>query len=228
MLARRALLREPAAYITGEAWLGEFSFRVDKRVIVPRSYFLEIIPGQLNAWIPDPEAVAHVADVCTGSGCLAVLLAHAYPQAQVDATDISSEALEVAALNVSDYQLQERVTLHRADVLAGVPPVEGGYDIIVSNPPYEPEAVLETLPEELRHEPALALVSEADGLGVIRRLLRQAAERLAPNGVLLIEVGGLHDALEDAFPGLEMHWLATKDESDCIVLMHATALREMV
>ncbi|MDR2845534.1 MAG: 50S ribosomal protein L3 N(5)-glutamine methyltransferase [Puniceicoccales bacterium] len=225
VLARRAFAHEPAAYITGEAWLGDFSFRVDKRVIVPRSYLLEIIPEQLNQWLTAPEDVAHVADVCTGSGCLAVLLAHAFPNAQVDGTDNSADALEVAKLNVADYHLEERVTLHRADVLEGVPAPDGGYDVIVCNPPYEPESVLETLPEEFRHEPQGALVSGADGLDVIRKLFVQAASRLAPNGILLVEVGGLHDALEAAFPDVEMHWLTTHDETDCIVLIQATALR---
>ncbi len=225
VLARRALNREPAAYITGEAWLGDFSFRVDPRVIVPRSYFLEIIPEQLNQWLPDPEDVAAIADVCTGSGCLAILLALAYPQATVDAVDISSAALEVAALNVADYQLEERVTLHQSDVLASVPAPAGGYDIIVCNPPYEPEAVLPTLPEEFRHEPSQALVSGADGLDVIRQLLPQAAQRLSRNGILLIEVGGLHEAVADAWPDLPVQWLATQDESDCIALLHATDLR---
>jgi ribosomal protein L3 glutamine methyltransferase len=233
VLARRAFGREPAAYITGEAWLGELSFRVDKRVIIPRSYFLEIIPEQLNSWVPDAEGVFRVADVCTGSGCLAVLLALAYPNALVDATDISTDALEVAALNVADYALEERVNLVRADVLEGVFADDSdaddddtaGYDIIVCNPPYEPEAFLETLPEEFRKEPPGALVSGADGMDVIRKLLPQAAERLAPNGVLLIEVGGLHDVLEAEYPGLEINWLATRDETDCIALVHATALR---
>ena len=238
VLARRAFGREPAAYITGEAWLGEFSFRVDKRVIIPRSYFLEIIPEQLNSWVSDPEHVARVADVCTGSGCLAVLLALAYPNATVDATDISADALEVAALNVADYALEDRIRLLRADVLEGVHAAadddnntgdsagNGAYDIIICNPPYEPESFLEELPEEFRKEPPGALVSGADGMDVIRKLLPQAAERLAPNGVLLVEVGGLHDELEAEYPGLEINWLATRDETDCVALFHATALRE--
>ncbi|MDR2862701.1 MAG: 50S ribosomal protein L3 N(5)-glutamine methyltransferase [Puniceicoccales bacterium] len=225
VLERRALGHEPAAYITGEAWLGEFSFRVDKRVIVPRSYFLEIIPEQLSQWVPGLEEVARAADVCTGSGCLAILLAHACPNAHIDATDNSSAALEVAALNVADYHLGERITLHHADVLVGVP--DGtGYDVIVCNPPYEPESVLKTLPEEFRHEPQAALTSGADGLDVIRKLIPQAAERLAPNGILLIETGGLREALEKEFPALEIHWLPTLDETDCVALIQATSLKK--
>lgn len=226
VLERRAYGREPAAYITGEAWLGDYSFRVDRRVIVPRSYFLELIPEELNKWLADPEAVSSVADVCTGSGCLAILLAMAYPNASVDAVDISRDALDVAALNVADYRLEDRVILHRADVLEGVTPEEP-YDIIVCNPPYEPESVLETLPEEFRHEPENALVSGVDGLDVIRRLLPQAACRLKENGILLIEVGGLHDAIAAEWPEMDIHWLHTADESDCVCLIHATELRRL-
>ena len=226
VLARRAYGREPAAYITGEAWLGDYSFRVDSRVIVPRSYFLEIIPEQLNQWLPDPEAVASVADVCTGSGCLAILLAMAYPNAAVDAVDISQDALDVAALNVEDYHFGDRIALHKSDVLSSVHP-EVPYDIIICNPPYEPEGVLATLPKEFRHEPENALVSGVDGMEVIRRLLPQAAERLAENGLLLIEVGGLHDAMHDEWPALDIHWLHTSDESDCVCLIQASELRRV-
>lgn len=226
VLARRAYGREPAAYITGEAWLGDYSFRVDPRVIVPRSYFLEIIPEQLNQWLPDPDAVTSVADVCTGSGCLAILLAMAYPNATVDAVDLSQDALDVAALNVEDYHFGDRIALHKSDVLAAVHPEEP-YDIIICNPPYEPESVLATLPTEFRHEPENALVSGADGLDVIRDLLPQAAERLKEKGILLIEVGGLHDAMHAAWPELDIHWLHTKDESDCVCVIHAAELRRV-
>jgi ribosomal protein L3 glutamine methyltransferase len=226
VLARRALAREPAAYITGEAWLGEFSFRVDRRVLIPRSYFLEIIPGQLAQWVPDLNAVTHAADICTGSGCLAILLAHTCPNARITATDLSADALQVAALNVADYRMEERIALHRADVLDSIEHPANGYDIIVCNPPYEPESVLDTLPDEFRQEPPMALVSGTDGMGVIRKLLPQAAAHLSPNGILLVETGGLHNALETAFPTLETHWLPTQDETDCIALFHATALRQ--
>lgn len=225
-LERRAYGREPAAYITGEAWLGEYSFRVDRRVIVPRSYFLELIPEELNKWLPDPEGVTSVADVCTGSGCLAILLAMAYPDAAVDAVDISQDALDVAALNVEDYHFSNRITLHKADVLDGVTPTEP-YDLIICNPPYEPESVLDTLPDEFRHEPENALVSGADGLDVIRRLLPQAAVRLKERGVLLIEVGGLQDAMHAEWPELDIHWLNTADESDCVCVIHAGELRRV-
>lgn len=177
------------------------------------------------AWIADAEAVERVADVCTGGGSIAVLLAHAFPNAQVDACDISEAALEVAAKNVEDYGLEAQIALHRSDVLDAVPAGENVYDVIVSNPPYEPDSLRETLPEEFRHEPDNALFSGADGMDVIRKLLEQAAEKLKPSGLLLIEVGGLQDALEAAFPQIEFNWLATADESDCVCLIQASSLK---
>lgn len=226
VLFRRAIGRVPAAYITREAWLGDYRFYVDERVIVPRSYFAEIIPEQLMAWIADAEAVERVADVCTGGGSIAVLLAHAFPNAHVDACDISEAALEVAAKNVEDYGLEAQIALHCSDVLDAVPAAENSYDVIVSNPPYEPDSLRETLPEEFKHEPDNALFSGADGMDVIRKLLEQAAEKLKPSGLLLIEVGGLQDALEATFPQIEFNWLATADESDCVCLIQASSLKK--
>lgn len=224
-LARRALERVPVAYITKEAWLGDYRFYVDERVIVPRSYFMEIIPEQLTPWIADADAVERVADVCTGGGSIAILLAHAFPNAQVDACDISVPALEVATKNVEDYRLVEQISLFQSDVLDDVPAEKNVYDVIVSNPPYEPDALRKTLPEEFKHEPDNALFSGEDGMDVIRKLLKQAAEKLKPSGLLLIEVGGLQDALEATFPQIEFNWLATADESDCICLIQASSLK---
>lgn len=224
-LSRRALERVPVAYITREAWLGDYRFYVDERVIVPRSYFMEIIPEQIAPWIADCDAVERVADVCTGGGSIAILLAHAFPNAQVDACDISVPALEVATKNVEDYGLVEQISLFQSDVLDDVPAEANAYDIIVSNPPYEPEEIRKTLPEEFKHEPDNALFSGADGMDVIRKLLEQAAEKLKPSGVLLIEVGGLQDALEQTFPQIEFNWLATADESDCVCLIQAISLK---
>lgn len=225
-LFRRAVERVPAAYITQEAWLGDYRFYVDERVIVPRSYFMEIIPEQLTPWLADPEAIERVADVCTGGGSIAILLAHAFPNAQVDACDLSVPALEVATKNVEDYGLVEQISLFQSDVLDDVPAEDNAYDIIVSNPPYEPDVLRPTLPEEFKHEPDNALFSGADGLDVIRKLLEQAAAKLKPSGLLLIEVGGLHDALESAYPEIEFNWLATADESDCICLIQASSLKK--
>ena len=259
---RRVLERVPAAYLTREAWLGEHRFYVDERVIIPRSYFLEIIP-QLPALLscragsPDPAVrdvkrktgkqanrqasailagsgdpalqrgvssapVRHVADVCTGSGCLAILLAHSFPAAHVDACDLSAEALEVAKINVRDHALGSRVTLFASDVFDSIPPVK--YDLILSNPPYEPSAHVDTQAPEFAAEPRMAHDGGRDGLAIIRKLLRQSATRLEPHGLVVIEVGGLRAAIEREFAALKPEWLATQDGSDCVVLFRAERL----
>ena len=224
MLRRRLDDRVPAAYITREAFLGEYRFYVDERVIIPRSYFLEIIPQQLNAWLPDPGAVRRVVDVCTGSGCLAILLAHHFPKAKVDAVDLSPDALAVARINVRNHALARRVKLHESDVFTRVPKVK--YDVILSNPPYEPSAHCDELPAEFHREPRMALDGGKDGLDIIRRLLRQARERLLPHGVVLIEVGGLQAAMDKAFPTLDLYWMHTADGSNCVCLIQAERLRK--
>ena len=227
VLARRAFERVPAAYITREAWLGGLKFYVDERAIVPRSYFTEIIPEQILPWIPgmDADSVTRVADVCTGGGSLAVLLANAFPNARVDACDISAAALEVARINTENFALGDRIFLWQSDVLADVPAAPESFDFIISNPPYEPDELRAALPPEFRKEPDNALFSGADGLDVIRRLLPQAARLLRPTGTLFIEVGGLQDALAAAFPQLEISWLATEDGSDCVCAVPARSLR---
>lgn len=229
---RRVVEHTPAAYITQEAWLNDLRFHVDERVLIPRSYFLEIIP-QLGAEAGfgdpalhlglDPKKVRRVVDVCTGSGCLAILLAKHFPQAVVDAVDLSADALEVAKINVRDHGLTEQVRLHRSDVFDAVPPVK--YDVILSNPPYEPSEICDQLPEEFKIEPRLALDGGRDGLDIIRKLLRQARERLTPQGIVLIEVGGLQESMDLEFKALQPHWLATEDGSDCVCLIEAARLR---
>ncbi len=223
VLQRRIVDRVPAAYLLREAWLGEHCFYVDERVIIPRSYFLEIIPGQLDGWLSDPARVRRVADVCTGSGCLAILLAHHFPRAQVDAVDLSAPALEVAKINVRTHRLTRRVTLHCSDLFAAVPPAQ--YEVIVCNPPYEPSALVAAQSPEFKAEPRLAHDGGPDGLGIIRQLLRQARTRLAPQGIVLLEVGGLRPAMDREFAALEPHWLRTEDGSDCICVIHAARLR---
>ena len=221
---RRVLERVPAAYLTREAWLGEHRFYVDERVIIPRSYFLEIIPEQLKALLPERGArVKRVVDVCTGSGCLAILLAHHFPQAQVDAIDLSADALAVAEINVREHRLGKRVRLFASDVFDAVPPAT--YDVILSNPPYEPSAHVDAQAPEFAAEPRIAHDGGGDGLVVIRKLLAQARERLAPDGVVLIEVGGLQKAIEREFGALEPSWLPTEDGSDCVCVFRAEKLR---
>jgi ribosomal protein L3 glutamine methyltransferase len=221
-LRRRVIERIPAAYITREAWLGGRRFYVDERVLIPRSYFVELIPQQLESWIPAGLPVKHVVDVCTGSGCLAILLAEQFPQAKVDAIDLSADALAVAAINLKAHRLSRRVTLHQSDVFGQVPPVK--YDVIISNPPYEPSALVDGLPAEFQSEPRLALDGGSDGMHIIRRLMKQAKPRLQPHGLLAIEVGALHDEVNREFKKQEPHWLHTADGSDCVVLFQAARL----
>lgn len=220
---RRVLERVPAAYLTHEAWLGQHRFHVDERVIIPRSYFLEIIPGELAHWLPDDGAkVRRVVDVCTGSGCLAILLAHRFPQATVDACDLSAAALEVAEINVREHRLRRRVRLFQSDVFDAVPPAR--YDVILSNPPYEPSRLVDAQDPEFAAEPRMAHDGGPDGLAIIRKLLRQASARLAPHGIVVIEVGGLRRAIDREFAKLEPHWLATEDGSDSVCLFRASQL----
>ena len=216
VLRQRVEKRVPAAYITKEAWLGGHRFHVDERVIIPRSYFVEIIPRLKGS-------PARIADVCTGSGCLAILGALHFPGARVEGIDLSAPALEVAAINVRAHRLSRRVSLRRSDVFDSVP--EGGYDLIVSNPPYEPSALCDALPEEFQREPRMALDGGVDGLGIIRKLLLQSGERLAPRGRLLIEVGGLRAAFTREFAALKPRWLRSEDGADCVCQIEAANLR---
>lgn len=222
MLQRRVREHVPAAYLTQEAWLGGERFYVDERVLIPRSYFVEIIPEQLDGWLPDPKKVRRVVDVCTGSGCLAILLAKHFPPAKVDAIDLSPEALEVAKINVAEHKLTRRVALHRSHVFDAVSAAK--YDVILSNPPYEPSAHCDVLPAEFKQEPRLALDGGKDGLDIIRKLLHQARTRLTPHGIVLIEVGGLRAAMDREFAALEPHWLHTVDGTDCVCVIHAERL----
>ena len=219
---RRVVDRVPAAYLTREAWLNGLSFHVDERVIIPRSYFLELVPGALAACLPRGARVRRAVDVCTGSGCLAILLAHGFPEARVDACDLSTDALDVARVNVREHGLADRVRLFCSDVFDAVPAET--HDLIISNPPYEPSAHVDTQAPEFAAEPRMAHDGGRDGLVIIRKLIRQAATRLAPHGVLAIEVGALHDAINREFAALRPEWLPTQDGSDCVVVFRAAAL----
>lgn len=216
--------RVPAAYLTREAFLGEHRFFVDERVIIPRSYFLELLPEQIPQWMPRDKPVKKVADVCTGSGCLAVLLAHRFPEAKVDAADLSPAALSVANFNVAQHGLAKRIKLWHSDVFAAVP--RSRYDLILSNPPYVPTRELRGLPPEFKAEPKMALDGGRDGLDIIRKILRQARDRLQPHGIVALEVGGLRAAMDKAFPELELHWLHTEDGEDCVCVVQAPRLRK--
>ncbi|HEX7813306.1 MAG TPA: 50S ribosomal protein L3 N(5)-glutamine methyltransferase [Burkholderiales bacterium] len=221
VLRRRIDERIPAAYLTNEAWLGDFRFYVDRRAIVPRSFIAELLPDGLEPWLGAIN-VKRALDLCTGSGCLAVLLAHAFPEAQVDATELSADTIEVARRNVADYALEERVHLHRGDLFAGL---RGPYQLIISNPPYVNAESMARLPAEFRAEPQAALAAGEDGLDVARRILAEAGSRLTKDGVLVVEVGHNREALEQAFPDLPFTWLETSGGDGFVFLLNGAALR---
>ena len=216
-LQQRVVQRLPTAYVVQEAWLGPFRFYVDQRVIVPRSYFAELLENGFAPWIDDPHAVTATLDLCTGSGCLAILMAHAFANATVDAIDISAEALSVARRNIADYALEDRVQAIESDLFAAVKGRR--YDLIVSNPPYVTSAAMDALPAEYRHEPALALAAGRDGLDLVRRILGEAREHLNPGGVLAVEVGHNQDLGEAAFPDLPAVWLDTAQAEHKVFLV---------
>ena len=222
LIERRVKTRVPAAYLTHEAWLGEHRFYVDERVIVPRSFIAELLEEQLTPWIDDPWAVTRVADICTGSGCLAILAALAFPEAEVDAVDISPDALEVAKRNVADYGLEDRLELVHSDLMAGL--AGRNYDIIISNPPYVNAASMATLPEEYQREPELALAGGEDGLDLVRILLRQAREHLNPGGLLVVEIGHNRDDLEAAYPDTPFTWLDTEAGDQFVFMLRQEEL----
>jgi ribosomal protein L3 glutamine methyltransferase len=217
LFTRRIDERVPAAYLTHEAWLGDFRFYVDERVLIPRSYIAELMPGGLVPYVGPAPQVQAALDMCTGSGCLAIVLAHAYPEADVDAVDISSAALAVAQRNVSDYALADRVNLIRSDLFANLP--EKTYDLIISNPPYVTAMAMEDLPQEYRHEPELALAGGDDGLDAVRTILKEAPRFLNPGGTLVVEVGSNRSGTELAFPRLPFVWLETASSSESVFLV---------
>lgn len=217
LLERRIDQRVPAAYLTHEAWLGDFRFYVDERVLVPRSFIAELLPEDLATYVGDEDDVASALDLCTGSGCLAILLAHAYPNADVDAVDISSEALAVAQHNVADYGLADRINLIRSDMFANL--AGKRYDLIISNPPYVTRIAMDRLPQEYRHEPALALAGGVDGLDAVRVILAEAPRFLEPNGTLVVEVGHNRDGVEATFPRLPFVWLETATSDDAVFVL---------
>lgn len=217
----RIRVRKPLAYITGEAWFAGLRFAVDERVIIPRSPLAEWIERGFAPFL-SPDEVRRVVDVGTGSGCIAIACAFAFPNAAVDAVDASGEALEVAQRNVEEHALEGRVRLLDGDLLDGL---EGGpYDLIVSNPPYVPEASYLGLPEEYAHEPASSLRSGEDGLEHVRRLLESAAPLLAAGGILVVEVGEARAALMAAFPELPFLWLDFERGGDGVFLLQRDQL----
>jgi ribosomal protein L3 glutamine methyltransferase len=216
LLERRIRSRKPAAYLTREAWLRDFRFHVDERVVVPRSHIAGLLRDNLAPWIPDRRAIKSILDLGTGSGCLAVLLAHSFPGARIVATDISSAALAVARINVGKYRLRSRIRLIKSDLFSAL----GGkhYDLIVANPPYVTTAGMRRLPREYRHEPGIALAGGRDGLDVVRRILLQAPAHLNPGGLLVAEVGSGRRRLEHAFPRVPFTWPEIAEGDSVFVL----------
>ena len=216
VIARRVSSRKPAAYLVNKIYMRGLPFYVDERVIVPRSFIGELLDSHFGrpdegtaGLVDDPAGIENVLDLCTGSGCLAVLASRNFPNAGIDAVDISKDALDVAARNIADFGLQERVMLHRGDLFA--PVGNKRYDLIISNPPYVDAAGLAGLPRECRAEPKLAFDGGADGLDVIRRILDEAGRHLTPEGGLLCEIGRCRPALEAAYPKVNFLWLDTED-----------------
>ncbi len=230
LIARRVSTRAPSAYLINKVYMRGLPFYVDERVIVPRSYIGELLDlhfggdddEQGGSLIADPLEVESVLDLCTGSGCLAVLASRRFPNAEIDAVDVSRDALDVAARNVGDYGLEDRLTLYRGDLFK--PLGDKRYDLIISNPPYVDAQGMANLPRECRLEPKLALDGGADGLEIIRRILDEAGAHLTPKGGLLCEIGRCRPQLEAAYPQLPLLWLDTEDSAGEVFWIAATDL----
>lgn len=216
-IERRAVERIPTAYLVNEAWLGQYRFHVDERVIVPRSFFAELLDDGFSPWVEDPQTVTSALDLCTGSGCLAILMAQAFPNADVVAIDLSEDALAVARRNVDDYGLNDQIELVHSDLFDAIG--DRRFDLIISNPPYVTADAMAALPPEYLHEPHMALAAGEDGLDIVRRLIAEAATHLHPEGILAVEIGHNRDLVENAFPDLPFSWLSTEGGEDMVFLL---------
>jgi ribosomal protein L3 glutamine methyltransferase len=232
VISRRISSRRPAAYLVNKIYMRGLPFYVDERVIVPRSFIGELLEqhfggedGEGHQLIEDASAMEDVLELCTGSGCLAILASRAFPNAHIDAVDISKDALAVAARNVADFGLEDRVTLHRGDLYA--PVANKRYDLIIANPPYVDAEGMAGLPPECRAEPKLAFDGGADGLDVVRRILEQAHRHLTAEGGLLCEIGRCRSALEAAYPRTEFLWLDTEDSEGEVFWIAASDLADL-
>ena len=222
LFAERVRTRVPAAYLMGRMWFAGLEFEVDPRVIVPRSPFAELIAAGFEPWL-DPERVRRVVDLGTGSGCIAIACALRFPQARVDAVDLSPDALNVATRNVARHGVADRLRLQRGDLFE--PLGDAVYDLIVSNPPYVSDAEMDALPREYLHEPDMALRAGRDGLDVVRRILRDADAHLAEGGVLVVEVGDSEERLQQAYPGVPFIWLEFEHGGGGVFLLTKDDLR---
>jgi ribosomal protein L3 glutamine methyltransferase len=220
LVAERVESQQPFAYLIKEAWFCGLRFYVDERAIVPRSYFGEWIPEQFSPWL-NAEKVQRALDLCTGSGCIAIALAYAFPEAQVDATELSEDALAVAKINVDNHQLQGRLQLHQGDLFADL---QGNYDLICSNPPYISNPRMSHLPAEYLHEPDMAFRGGDSGLDLVDIILQRAADYLTEEGVLIVEVGTSALTLEEKYPQLAFTWLSTDDEALALFMLNKKQL----
>lgn len=224
LISERIETRKPAAYLTHTAYIQGRKFYVDERVIVPRSFIGELlVEDQLAAIVPDPMAVTRVLDLCTGSGCLAILAAEAFPNAEVDAADISEDALAVAQRNIRDYRLENRVRTFQSDLFDGLPTVT--YDLIISNPPYVTADAVAAFPPEYQAEPALAHLGGADGMDLVHRILHEVPKRLAPGGGIIVEIGDGQATLEASRPDLPFLWLDTETSKAEVFALFANDLK---
>ena len=221
---RRVVDRVPVPYLTRQAWLGDFRFYVDERVVVPRSFIAEALRERLAPWIRDDAQVSSVLDMCTGSGCLAILAADAFPGADIDAVDVSPDALAVAQHNVAEHGLDHRINLLCSDLFTKINPEDKTYDLILSNPPYVTQAAMATLPAEYRCEPEIGLAAGDDGLDAIREIIAAARSYLNIGGLLVVEAGHNRAIVESAFPDLPFTWLSTPSGADKVFLLHRDEL----
>lgn len=221
-IEKRVNLHTPTAYLVNEAWLQGFQFYVDERVIVPRSFIAELLNNHLHPWVEFPEMIESAADICTGSGCLGVLLANSFPNAAIDVIDISPDAIAVANMNIEKYGLSEQITAIESDMFSALTGRQ--YDVIISNPPYVDAPSMAELPAEYQNEPQLALGSGADGLDHTHTILREAAQYLNDDGLLIVEIGHNRDALIAAYPDLPFTWLEVSSGNQFVFLLTKSQL----
>lgn len=225
IIERRITERIPAAYLTHEAWLQGYAFYVDRGVIVPRSFIAELIVDQFAPWVSDPDSIEDILELCTGSGCLAIMMADQFQNAHVDAVELSPAALAVAQTNISNYSMDDRIKLYHADLYDGIP--EKQYQLIVTNPPYVNQDSMSRLPLEYKAEPSMALAGGFDGMDIVRRIVKTAGKRLTDDGLLIVEIGNEAGHAIAAFPELELTWLTTSGGDDRVFLLTAKQLKEL-
>lgn len=222
LIEQRISQHTPTAYLVKEAWLQGLKFYVDERVLIPRSFIAELLNNDLSPWIEFPEMIESAADICTGSGCLGILLASAFPNAAIDVIDISQDAIDVANINIANYGLETQITAIQSDMFAALKGKK--YDVIISNPPYVDAPSMATLPAEYQNEPQLALGSGVAGLDHTHTILREAAKHLNDDGILIVEIGHNRDALEAAYPHLVFNWLEISSGTEFVFLLTKSQL----